>query len=478
MGVRKVLGANRSQLIRQFMGETTLLVLLALVIGLAATRLFLPQAERWLGIRIDPGQLTEPHVVGAITVVTFVVILLAGLYPAFVQSEFRPVETLKNQLAPAAFRGLTLRKSLVVAQFAISQILIVGTLVVARQMGFFQNQDLGFNKEAIVSFYPPDQTKREVIREKLLQNPGVKDISFSSGAPGYNNSFCPFSAPAWGITKDDVTELKRIDERYMDMFELQLLAGRKITKTNEKDTSFNVIVNETLIHKLGIRNPTEAIGKHIMLNGNPNAQIIGVVRDFQSEAKHKKRRPCVLWYRPDALFAVSVRIQPQGMRETINRIDKVWSALFPANLFEYEFLDERIASLYQQEQKVYTAFKLFSGIAILIGCLGLYGLVAFTAMQRTKEVGIRKVLGASVSNIVSLFSKDFIKLVLLANVIAWPLAYYAMNQWLENFAYRIEVNGWVFAIAGAAAILITMLTISYQAIKAALANPVKSLRTE
>ncbi|MBC7920658.1 MAG: ABC transporter permease [Ferruginibacter sp.] len=477
VGVRKVLGANRSQLIGQFLGETTLLVLLALGAGLVATHWLLPRAARWLDIRIDARQLGEPAVVGLVAAATVVVILLAGLYPAFVQSAFRPVASLKGAVALPASGGLTLRKSLVVLQFAISQILIVGTLVVAHQMDYFQHQDLGFNGEAILSFEVPDPARREVLRQRLLATPGVRAISFSSAPLTYNASYTSFSSPELGMIKDDVTELKFIDDRFVDLFGLELLAGGLVTQANQ-DTVPDVVVNETLMHKLGIQRPREALGKTFLLGGGGRARVTGVVRDFQSESKHRKRGPCVLAYRPDAFSTVSVKIQPREMRQTVGRIDRVWSDLFPDGLFDYEFLDEHIASLYRQEQKVYVAFRLFSTVAILIGCLGLYGLVSFTAVQRTKEIGIRKILGASVSNIVALLSGDFLKLVLIANVIAWPVAWWAMNGWLEDFAYRIHIGGWTFALAGGSALVIALLTISYRAVRAAVANPVKSLRTE
>lgn len=477
VGVRKVLGAKRPQLIWQFLGETTVLVLLALVLGIIATSIFLPEAEKWLDIKIGLWQLSEPPVIGLIATLTIVVILLAGLYPAFVQSAFTPLESFKS-IKGISLGKLTLRKSLVVVQFAISQILIVGTLVVAYQMDYFQNQDLGFNKEAVFSFIVPDGEKREVLRQQLLSDPGVKAISFSSGAPVYNSNFTSLSSTENGLTKDDVTEVKFIDEQYTGMFQLKMLAGDKISKANRKDTTRDVVVNETLIHKLGIQVPRQAIGKHVTLNGDQEATIIGVVKDFQSETKHKKRRACVLIYSPDAFSAASVKIQPGGLTKTISNIDKTWSELFPDNLFEYEFLDEHIASLYRQEQKEYTAFKLFSCIAIIIGCLGLYGLVAFAAAQRTKEVGIRKVLGASLQDIVLLFSKEFVLLILIAFIIAAPLAYYTMHKWLENFAYHIELNAGIFITAIMTSLIIAACTVAYQAIKAAVANPIKSLRTE
>jgi putative ABC transport system permease protein len=323
----------------------------------------------------------------------------------------------------------------------------------------------------------PNETKNEVLKQELANNPGVKDISFSSGAPSYNNNFTSFSAPDFGIIKDDVTEWKFVDENYVRMFGLKIIAGGSILKTNPKDTIQSIIANETMIQKLGIMDPKNAIGKHIKMNGQLTT-IIGVVKDFQSESKHKKRRACALQYLPSNFFMASVRIQPSGIVSTIDRINKSWSALFPNELFQYQFLDEHIASFYTQEQKVYTAFKLFSGIAILIGCLGLYGLIAFAASQRTKEVGIRKVLGAPIMSIVALFSKEFILLISIAFFIAAPIGYYAMHNWLQNYAYHINIGAGIFIVSIAASVIIAVITISYQAIKAALVNPVKSLRSE
>jgi putative ABC transport system permease protein len=479
VGVRKVLGSSRSQLITQFIGETSLMVLAALVLALVATSLFLPRVANWLDIKIGIGQLVQPSIVVLLLALTTAIILMAGLYPAFVQSAFRPVDSLKSK-AVLSFRGLTLRKSLVVVQFAISQILIVGTLVVAYQMDFFQNRNLGFNKEAVISFGIPDMAKNDVLKQQLLNNPGVKELSFSSGAPVYSNSFTSFKSPEAGIIKDDVTEMKFIDETYTDMFALKMLAGEKVkrTQTTENDTVYNVVVNETMIHKIGIQDPQQAIGKHVILNGNWYCTITGVVQDFQSESKHKKIRPCALIYRADNFFMTSVRIQSGNMKNTIAGVDKIWSGLFPNRLFSYEFLDDHIASWYRQEQKEYIAFKLFSGIAILIGCLGLYGLIAFAAAQRTKEVGIRKVLGASLPDIIFLFSKEFVLLIVIAFFIAAPVAYYVMHNWLENFAYKIDIGAGIFITAIVTSFLIAGFTIAYQAIKAGIANPVKSLRTE
>jgi len=478
VGVRKVLGSSRSQLIAQFLGETALMVVVALILGLFFTSLFLPQLAKWLDIKISISQLSQPSVIIFILLAALAVILLAGLYPSFIQSAFRPIESLKSKVT-LSLKGLSLRKSLVVIQFAISQIMIVGTLVVAYQMDFFENRNLGFNKDAVISFNIPDQQKTEILRQQLLSNPGVKQISFSSGAPVFNSNFAPFISPENGITKDDVTELKFIDEPYTDMFQIQILAGNNIRRNNklENDTTYDVLVNETMIHKLGLREPQQGIGKHINI-GNWHCTITGIVKDFQSESKHKKIRPCVLIYRADNFYMASVKLTASNMNRSITSIDKSWSVLFPQSIFSYEFLDDHIAAWYRQEQKEYTAFKLFAGIAILIGCLGLYGLIAFAAAQRTKEVGIRKVLGASLTDIVLLFSKEFVLLIAIAFLIAAPVAYYFMNNWLQGFAYQISIGPNIFVIAIVSSFIIAAATIAYQAIKAAVENPVKSLRTE
>ena len=476
VGVRKVLGANRRQLIKQFLGETTIMVLFAVILGVFIAFLFLSNAAVWLNINIDAGQLSQPIVVLWIVCLTIAVILIAGLYPSFVQSAFQPVDSLKRQSAKSV-HGFSLRKGLVVAQFAISQVLIVGTLIVARQMNYFENQDLGFNKEAIVSFYVPDMKKNAALQHYMANDPGVAQFTFSSGAPTYNNNFANLSAPQFGITKDDVTEVKFVDENFIDMFGLKMLAGQKITKRDPKDTTQSFVVNETLIQKMGITDPAKAIGQRININGRPST-IIGVIRDFQSESKHKKRRACALQYQPDRFFMTSIKIQPSAINKTIQHLNRWWSTLYPDNLLNYKFLDDNIASFYTQEQKVYTAFQLFSSIAIIIGCLGLYGLIAFAASQRTKEIGIRKVLGAPIMNIIGLFSKEFILLITIAFIIAAPLGYYMMHNWLGNYAYHISIGPDTFIVAVITSILIAAATIAYQTIKAATANPVKSLRSE
>jgi ABC-type lipoprotein release transport system permease subunit len=476
VGVRKVLGADRLQLVRQFLGETSLLVLLALALGTSAAAIFLSNAADWLQLKIGPSALLDPQVILFVAGLTVTLILIAGLYPAFVQSAFNPITAFKNMKAPVV-RGFSLRKSLVVAQFIISQVLIIGTLVVASQMDYFTNRDLGFKKDAIVSFFVPDRTKREVLQQNLMSIPGVTATSFSTGEPSFNSNFAPFSAPDRGIDKDDVTEIKFVDEHYTGMFGLTMLAGKQVSRKQADDTLRQVVVNETLIHKLGIQDPQQAIGVRFKGAGD-QLTIAGVIQDFQSESKHKARRPVIMDYNDKRFFRISTSLQPKGLQQTMGSIEKIWTSLFPDEMFNYEFLDERIASFYKQEQKLYTAFRFFVGIAILIGCLGLYGLITFATVQRTKEVGIRKVLGAPLTSIVYMFSKEFIWLILIAFVIAAPLAYYAMNNWLQNFAYHINISAGIFVVALLVSVVIAALTIASQTIRAALANPVKALRTE
>jgi putative ABC transport system permease protein len=476
VGVRKVLGADRFQLVRQFLGETSLMVLLALVLGMLASAMFLSNATDWLQLRIGPDALLERQVIFFIAGLTVALTLIAGLYPAFVQSAFSPVKAFRNTKTPMV-RGFSLRKTLVVTQFMISQVLIIGTLVVASQMDYFTNRDLGFKKDVIVSFFVPDESKREVLQQRLMSTPGITASSFSTGEPTFNANFAPFSAPDRGIDKDDVTEIKFVDEHYTEMFGLTMLAGEKPGRKEANDTLAQVVVNETMIHKLGIQEPQLAIGVRFKC-GDDYLTIAGVIQDFQSESKHKARRPLIMAYDNRRFFRASASLQAKGLKQTIANIEKNWMALFPDEMFNYQFLDDRIASFYQQEQKLYTAFRFFAAIAIVIGCLGLYGLIAFAILQRTKEVGIRKVLGAPLPSIVYMFSKEFISLICIAFVIAAPVAYYAMNSWLQNFAYHINISVGIFIVAIITSFLIAALTIASQVIKAALSNPVKALRSE
>ncbi len=474
VGIRKTLGAFRKQIIFQGLTEITLLVLLAVVLALIAVVAFLPSANTLLNVRIEPSQLLNRGFMSVVGGITFATILIAGLYPAIVQSAFQPIKALKSVVTRSSERSY-LRKGLVVVQFAITQVLLITTIVAGSQMEFFINQDMGFDKEAVVTFSTGN--KREVLYQQLRNIPGIQEISYASAGPAHNFNFAPFSVPESGMSEIDVTELKQVDENYISMFKMQLLAGEPITKPSEKDTISYVVVNETLIKRVGIADPKKAIGRQVFIGRTPNI-IKGVVRDFQSESKHKKVRALIMFYNANAFQQASVKLHPEHMRETLVAIEAAWRELNPEWLFSYEFLDEHIAKLYTQEENMYNAFRIFSVIAIVIGCMGLYGFVTSMAVQRTKEIGIRKVLGASVSGIIALFFSQFIWLIVIAFVIAAPLAWLGMDKWLQEFAYHIDVSPAIFGFSILITFIIAAMTVSYQSIKAAVANPVESLRSE
>jgi len=475
VGVRKVLGAGRSQLIAQFMGETAVLVLVSVGLGLLAASSLLPSVNGWLDIRLNVADLYEPGVLGLLAILTVVVILLAGVYPAFVQSAFQPVVSLKGQ-GGTRRRGFTLRKGLVVVQFSISQLLIIGTIVVARQMDFFQNQDLGFDKESVVSFYMPEKKMNLAMEQAMASNPGVLGYCLDASSPVDNRFFTGFYSAELGMPKADGVEMKVVDERYIRLFGLKMLAGDTIAPRQGHDSVRRTVINQTMMEELHLR-PDNAIGKRYQL-ADGNAEIIGVVADFQSGSKHHKRGAAVLFYDSSMFSQLCVKMRPREVRRSLATIKQSWSALYPDGLFKFQFLDDQIAARYRQEQKVYTAIRLFAGIAILIGCLGLYGLVAFAAVQRTKEVGVRKVLGASMADIVFLFSREFVVLIGIAFVIAAPVAWLVMNGWLNDFAYRVSIGWGTFVVAMGVSFFIAALTISWESVKAAVVNPIKSLRSE
>jgi ABC-type antimicrobial peptide transport system permease subunit len=363
---------------------------------------------------------------------------------------------------------------LIVVQFSISQLLIIATIVAGSQMDFFSNQNIGFEKDAVVTFSAG--AKGDVLYEKVKSLPGVEDVSRGSASPAHSVSFAPFSCPECGMNDTDVVELKDIDENYLMMFRMDLLAGEPFVKREGKDSVLRVIVNETLIKRMGIADPEKALGKRVMIGKTPTV-VQGVVKDFQSESKHKRIRAVMLVYRNDRYYQFSVQLNPTKMSETLAAINAIWVDLNPEFLFTYEFLDDRIADMYKQEQQTYNSIRIFSGIAIFIGCLGLYALVSWMAVQRTKEIGIRKVLGASVTGIVLLFYKHFVWLLIVAFAIAAPLGWYVMNQWLAEFAYHIDISPAIFIISIITTIVIATLTIGYQTIRAAVANPASSLRS-
>ena len=481
IGVRKVLGSNKFQLQMQFIIETFLIVIIAVLFATGITLLILPYINGLLELSLSFNILNNPSIVLFLLTVTIVVTALAGFYPSVVLSNFNPITALKSKLAVNGAKGLSLRRGLVVFQFIVAQALIIGTLIIVQQMNYFMNQPLGFDKDAIVNIpYRPDSTGGKLtdyVKQQLLSI-GVQSVSFNSNSPieENNNMFTAFKFS--GAIKDADFEAisKFVDNDYVPTYKLQFIAGRNLEPSGYTK---EFLVNESFVKSLGLKKPEDIIGKEIsMMNGLIKCPVVGVVKDFNDRSLRNTVAPLLMATNSTMYRQASIKLATTNMAATMQSIKNIWQQTFPANVYEYRFLDDKIESFYKQESQLSQLYKIFAAIAIFLSCLGLYGLASFMAVQRIKEVGIRKVLGATTSNIVYLFSKEFILLIFIAFLIATPLAWYVMNQWLQNYAYRINISWWLFAAGGLAAIIIALATISFQAIKAAMANPVKSLRTE
>jgi ABC-type antimicrobial peptide transport system permease subunit len=409
--------------------------------------------------------------------VIVVVTILAGIYPALILSGFKPALALKNKITSATVGGISLRRGLVILQFAISQILIVGTIVAISQMNFVRKADLGFNKEGVYVINIIGDSavisRQPAFKQKLLQLPDVQSVSFSSDVPSSDNNWS--TNFAFDHKPDEQFNLftKFADEDYFKTYGLKIIAGRALTKS---DTIHELVVNETLVKKLGVKDPQDIIGKEIGM-GRWN-KIVGVVKDFKTNSLREEVKPTVIAAENKYYGTAGIRLRSENTTQTIASIQKSMDEYFPEYGYKGVFMDENIAKFYKQEDQLSLLYKIFAGIAIFISCLGVYGLVSFMAVQRTKEIGVRKVLGASVRNIIYLFSKEFTILILIGFAIAVPVAWYMMNSWLTNFVYRIDINLKVFAIAILLSIIIAWITVGYKSLKAALANPVKSLRSE
>jgi len=482
VGIRKVLGTDRSKLMLQFLIEAIMMVLLSLAIAIAIVNLLLPAFNHIASKSINPGDLLAQPILILLITLPLIVGLLAGSYPAFFLSAFKPVEVLKGKLKVGSRSGL-LRSLLVVFQFATSIILIIGTVVIYHQLHYIQNTNLGFNKSQVLIINDANVLNQniDVFKKEILQLPGVSSGTVSSYLPvassRTNNTYSkdPVLSTKSGLN----LEVWTIDYDYTKTLGMQLAAGRNFSPDFGSDT-MSVIINETTAQLLGYPNP---IGKKIYtFNDVPGAPatalaIVGVVKDFHFESLRQHIGPLCFRLGKSTGLA-SFKVNPSNIPALLKQVENKWKILAPGKPFSYRFMDESFDEMYRSEQRVGTIALIFSTLAILIACLGLFGLSTFIAEQRTKEIGIRKVLGANVKGIVQLLSKDFIKLVLIAFVIAAPLSWYFMHSWLQDFAYRVEINWWIFAIAGIGALLIALMTVSFQAIKAALDNPVKSLRTE
>ena len=487
VGVRKVMGAERKQLLRQFWGEAILMVLFSFFIAIILSLVFLKPfngiVNKELVLSFDGYTLS--FFIGVILLVG----IIAGIYPAFVLSAFSPVKVLKGQMQTGSGIGL-FRKGLIAGQFVASIMMIIGTLVIGQQLGYLQHKNLGYEKEHVVVI-PTNKSRKEGIeiaerfRTEISNNPQVagSGISlFSMAEPGWINL---------GYEDDKKVyrnfRMNAVDPEFIDLMKLDVVKGRNFSRDNPADIGMSMIVNEALVKEYGWDNP---IGQK--LPGRYDQQVIGVVKDFHFESLHNKIQPLVMVMKPDSMFRqssdvsftfspqprISVRLKAGNVQDQVASLKAAWKTVAGNQDFEYRFLDESLNAMYRKERRFSTVVTYASALSIFIACMGLFGLATLVVTRRTKEIGIRKVLGADVSSLVALLSKDFIILILLASVIAFPIAWWALNSWLQDFAYRISIAWWVFIVAAGAALMIALLTVSFQAIRAAIANPVKSLRTE
>ncbi|MDB5229871.1 MAG: FtsX-like permease family protein [Chitinophagaceae bacterium] len=482
VGIRKVLGSKRSQLAWQFLGETALIVTIALAAAIIIAESALPFLNSLLEVEIKMNFFTDPSLILFVVCMAVSVTILSGLYPAIILSGFSPITALKSRVTSKMVGGISLRRGLVILQFSIAHVLIIGMLIVVSQMNFFTNASLGFTKAAIVNVPVPGDSithsKLDYMRDQFRANPDIQDVSFSYASPSSanNNWSSDFKFDHSPKSTDFSAALKWADPNYFKTFDLKFVAGRPYFLS---DTIKEFVVNETLIHKLGITDPKQAIGKQINFwDGGKIGNIVGVIRDFNSYSLREPMAPVVLSTWKDVYQTINIKIKPGSEKAVLPFIEKLWTSSFPDYVYEYKFLDETIENFYKQEEQLSQLYKIFAGIAIFISCLGLYGLVSFMAVQRTKEVGIRKVLGASVSNIIYLLSKEFSLLIIIAFIIAAPVAYFIMHKWLQNYTYRIHLGAMIFIVALGSSVIIAWITAGHRALQAAKANPVKSLRTE
>ena len=479
VGMRKVIGAERKQLIQQFLGETLFLAVLALGLSIILVVLFLPLFNSISGKDL---QLVfwNPWIIFGIIGITAFVGLVSGSYPALFLSSFHPAAVFRGALK-AGKANVRLRQALVIFQFSLSIVFIIGTGIVSEQLRFIKNKHLGFDKEQVVVLPMGDPRARQIyltFKERALQHPNILAVSGTNNVPG-GLIGVTLMLPEGAQAGEEVTmEQFFVDHDFVQTMGLELIEGRSFSLEFPTDTMEAFILNEAAVKHLGWEG--NALNRRIALQNFKDGRVIGVVRDFHAKSLHQNIEPLILHIapNPDAFWHLLVRIGPSDYEQTLASLESAWNEVYPLDPFAYSFLDEDFDSLYRQEKQRGRVFLVFSILAIFIACLGLFGLASFTTEQRTKEIGIRKVMGASVESIVGLLSKDFLKLVLFGNLIAWPVAYIVMFNWLGHFAYRIPMNLGVFAAAGFLALFIALATVSFQAVKAALSNPADSIRTE
>lgn len=481
VGIRKSIGADKSSLIFQFLGESLIIVLLSGIVAIIFVASSLPLMNNLTGKVLEISHIINWQIVPFFFGIVVVVGLLAGSYPALVLSSFRPVMILKG-INKSDVRGVNLRKGLVVFQFSLSIALIAGTIIVYSQMSHILDKEMGFDKERmLVLDYNYDEdvnTASSALKTEMENLPSVTSAAFSRSVPGsyFPNAGTGIEGPE-GEMKYEGQPIFQVGIDFINHYDLELIAGRSYSRDYPSDSSSALVINEAAARQYGYANPADAVGKKFEQWGRAG-EVIGVVKDFNYISLHRAVEPLTLPFDAYSSRYMSLKVKGEDLPQTIAEVEQVWKQLAPHRPFIYSFLDDDFNKQYESDFRFRQIFTTFSVLAILIACLGLLGLATYTAEQRTKEIGIRKVLGANVGNIVGLLSKDFIKLVLIAIVLATPVAWFAMNKWLEGFAYQVAIHWWIFLISGLLAVIVALITISFQSVKAAMMNPVKSLKSE
>ncbi len=474
-GVQKVLGANKGLLIRKFFGESFALCALAILLSLIVVLLLLPLFNKLTDTNIGINVLFKPAIVIGLAGLLIVVGVLAGMYPAIFLARFRSTDVFRNIVK--AGKGVWVRKSLVTTQFALSLLLIIGTLVVQQQNRFMMTKDLGFDKEQVLVLHLANtglEYKSKELTETLHQYPGISFISEANRVPGH--TFNSYEIIPEGHTADEhiLSNMLETDTEFPHTYNISMIAGRYFSPEMPTDTTDAVVINESMVKFLNWKDP---VGKKFEIKGRRKGKVIGVMKDINTSSLREAVSPLVIILKSNPMY-LSVKLKAGNIKASLTFIQDTWKQFEAVYPCDYFFLDEQLNKFYKSDKRLLNVLSIFSVIAICIACMGLFGLSMYTTRQRTKEIGIRKVLGSSVAGVIALLSKDFLKLVFLAAIIAFPVAWLLMNKWLEDFAYRVKISWWVFALAGMIALLIALITVSFQAIKTAIANPVKSLRTE
>ena len=478
VGVRKVMGSGRGQLFWQFTTETAVIVLLATLLAFIVSWFVLPSVNELLNTRVAINLFSEIKVFLFSLVLILTVTFFSGTYPSVILSRFKPVEALKGKLQGMQKGSFNIRRALIITQFTISQILLIGLIVMLYQMKYFKTADMGFNHEAIVMIpLGSEGIKMKTLKTQFSAIPQVEKVSLCFASPA--------SANYWGTSfrYNNRTEMEAFsisargaDEDYLSTFDLKLVTGRNLRPS---DTAREFLVNEKMVAKLGLGSPQEILGKEISVNGDTwSGPIVGVVKDFHDQSLHSDIEPIFITTASEIYNSFAVRIKMGDASNAIAALGKAWSKMYPELIFQYDFLDDQIAQFYRIEQVMMTLLKVFAGIALFIVCMGLYGLVSFMAVQKTKEIGIRKVLGGNISQMLWIFGKEFSTLVFIAFLIAAPIGWFVMSNWLSNYAYQIKIGIWIFLLELVIIFVIVLLTAGYRSFKAARANPVKSLKAE